>query len=47
MNCDTFYSIDVYQTAVNVLMSAKLGMNRQQWIAAQETELFGLTIGQS
>ena len=39
MNCNTFYSMDAYQTTANVLANAKLGMNRQQWIATLATEL--------
>ena len=44
MNCNTFYSMDAYQTTANVLANAKLGMNRQQWIATLATELLLLCL---
>lgn len=39
MNCNTFYSMDAYQTTANVLANAKLGMN----VEATATELALMT----
>lgn len=44
MNCNTFYSMGAYQTTANALANAKLGMNRQQWIATLATELLLLCL---
>ena len=31
--------MDAYQTTANVLVNAKLGMHKQQWVATLATEL--------
>lgn len=44
MNCNTFYSMDAYQTTANVLANAKLGMNVE---SNASNWTFALMTGQS